>query len=1225
MSKARRRIVGLWIFILLGLFLWKPGIGFADTSPYERSEKMIKEQLLIIEKELARNYTCEKAPNIIKFREAESSLFTELHFLKLNEKRHFVSHPDFSGILSYCDLISECKCKVAKLGKFNKLIEEKIKEREIAKKAQQKMAETMNRDFRDRVMKGAIKLLEQLNPATSMWGFVRKIAVMSVKATGHQETPYVLKGEFAQKNSDQITRNVNNFIKKELRPEYKKNYPDSIGARIERKLKNGEPLNYNENSFLRLVAKRTQQEIAKLAKNKYEGLKTEIAKLEKERDSLQQHILNQKKWCKPYKSFCNRIKNFQLWPTRSPVPQIVVRLTTSTVQVQKGDSVIFTYSVKNFGNVALSGVRMTDDILSQIQLTDKNQDTDNLLDPGETWTYQSRVNIQRSTVNCAQASGKDVVNRQPVDAKSATVNVTVLSPATPMVTVPDLIGSTRDSAEEDLRQANLTLSRPVQIEESTQHEGLICRQDPVSRKLVPRGSPVRIWISQERKPDVRRLFIDPPTRTIRAKNTVQLRAFIWYEDGSEEEVTERASWKGAPGGVFTNDKPGTYIIAASHESYTGSATIIVQEAPWTVYDGKPPISDADDVNANVPKPGPGDYKWYVLCNKKSGDVVYGKYPDPIWHHTMAGPFPGPRTAEKWIMDNCPRARCTTGGECAKGPAKGGKWHVVCNKKTGAITFTKHRPGSLNLRVMAGGFRGEPEARLWQEQNCPMGRCDSSGRCARSPVAVRPSQGGWYVTCYLPTGNIEIGKKTISYSSNKVLAGPYLGEPDARLWVDQNCPSWRCDSHGRCLSGGFREIGQDDGRSRDVSSGGGFGMLGHEDGEQNSGGSGGFEMLGQTAGVGTPIKREPGSGSDEFAAPDSSEAHKAIEETEKARPEGKRFAAEWNNMRNDLDRTLARQRVEANQFLIEGLTATAKIAGDIAASNIKRKSDQTPQKPQFPYDLSRPPGPTWTPDAGWGGKGDKLKRCRDNYAALQAAKNDTDRFRSLLGGAKGCDHYKKAQWHLAKLERRDRCSALRAKLQAAAQANDVITYRDLVNKAQIYDCKEVYQWARAQQRSVEQKAREQKERERIARIKPPSNIGPGGGTIGGGAGGGTSGTGGSTMSYDDCLKKHCPECSQELGLMHVGVTYRCEGCKRRKQKILSQCSGLRYDPGCYKTEWYVIEHLRYNEEKHRWEPTGNYSVENRKEKSKIEGKQDCKVIYGPAYWDQCDKKREDLQR
>jgi hypothetical protein len=28
----------------------------------------------------------------------------------------------------------------------------------------------------------------------------------------------------------------------------------------------------------------------------------------------------------------------------------------------------------------------------------------------------------------------------------------------------------------------------------------------------------------------------------------------------------------------------------------------------------------------------------------------------------------------------------------------------------------------------------------------------------------------------------------------------LGEPDARLWANQRCPSWRCDRDGRCLAG-----------------------------------------------------------------------------------------------------------------------------------------------------------------------------------------------------------------------------------------------------------------------------------------------------------------------------------------------------------------------------------------------------------------------------------------
>ena len=117
-----------------------------------------------------------------------------------------------------------------------------------------------------------------------------------------------------------------------------------------------------------------------------------------------------------------------------------------------------------------------------------------------------------------------------------------------------------------------------------------------------------------------------------------------------------------------------------------------------------------------------------------------------------------------------------------------------------------------------------------------------------------------------------------------------------------------------------------------------------------------------------------------------------------------------------------------------------------------------------------------------------------------------------------------------------------------------------------------------------------------------------------------------MSYGDCLKKHCPECSQELGLMFEGVTHRCVGCQRRKQQILKACAGGQgHDSKRFKAEWYVVEHLWYNKKEHRWEPNGSYSVEHRKEKSKLVQKQAYKVVYGPAYWDQCDKKREDLER
>ncbi len=640
--------------------------------------------------------------------------------------------------------------------------------------------------------------------------------------------------------------------------------------------------------------------------------------------------------------------------------------------------------------------------------------------------------------------------------------------------------------------------------------------------------------------------------------------------------------------------------------------------------------------------GQGDKAWYVLCNKKSGDVVYSKHPDPTRHYVMAGPYSGPRTAEGWILDNCPRARCATDGACAKAPVGGGKWNVLCNKKTGAVTFTKHRPGSPGFHVMAGDFRGEPEARLWQEQNCPLGRCNTRGQCVASPVAVRPGQGGWYVTCDLPSGNVAIGKNLISTSSNKVLAGPYLGEPDARLWVDQNFPSWRCNSQGRYLSkefdgpdkSGFGMLGQEGGEADE----GGFGMQGSE-GDDDSGGSAGFGLLGvdsdetsgaigaakpaQTDAGARPAERGPGAEAGEFATPGSVEAQRAMDETDTViRPKGERFAAEWNSRMNNLGRKQARQQAEANQFLKDGLTATGQVAGDILAANIKRKANRTPQASQLPYDLSKTPGPVWTKDGGWGGKGDKLKRCRENYAALQAARNDTKRFRRLLGAARGCGHYKKAQWSLAALERQDRCPALRTELQAADQANDIVRYLSLVNKAQIYECQEVYQWARGRQGAVAKRARAQKERKKMARTLSSSGISQnGGGTVEGGPGGETAVTSGSTMRYADCLKKLCPECSQGIGLMFEAVGSGCEGCKRRKHKTLNECAGLGYDSGRYKTEWYVVEHLWYNPKTRIWEPTRSFSVEHRNDKAK----QGYRVVYGPAFRDQCMRRREDLNR
>jgi len=64
---------------------------------------------------------------------------------------------------------------------------------------------------------------------------------------------------------------------------------------------------------------------------------------------------------------------------------------------------------------------------------------------------------------------------------------------------------------------------------------------------------------------------------------------------------------------------------------------------------------------------------------------------------------------------------------------------------------------------------------------------------------REQQMKWYAACNTEGRYVVLGKAPLPQSPRHViLAGPFNDEPSARAWVNNNCPSWRCDYDGRCL-------------------------------------------------------------------------------------------------------------------------------------------------------------------------------------------------------------------------------------------------------------------------------------------------------------------------------------------------------------------------------------------------------------------------------------------
>ena len=198
--------------------------------------------------------------------------------------------------------------------------------------------------------------------------------------------------------------------------------------------------------------------------------------------------------------------------------------------------------------------------------------------------------------------------------------------------------------------------------------------------------------------------------------------------------------------------------------------------------------------------GPADNKWYAFCEPRSGEVTYGEHL-MTGRKLMAGPFPGPREAYDWINGNCPRWRCDAGGACAAAPApgQGGEWKVFCSRNDLVVNLGKTYDSTKHILIREG-FLGEPDARAWVNQYYPGWLCTPTGAAASGPR----TGSNWAVVCSKKHGGVSLTQypNRIDYH---VWGEGFLGEPDARAWTNRNCPSWRCDSEGRCLIGAVQRM------------------------------------------------------------------------------------------------------------------------------------------------------------------------------------------------------------------------------------------------------------------------------------------------------------------------------------------------------------------------------------------------------------------------------------
>ena len=118
----------------------------------------------------------------------------------------------------------------------------------------------------------------------------------------------------------------------------------------------------------------------------------------------------------------------------------------------------------------------------------------------------------------------------------------------------------------------------------------------------------------------------------------------------------------------------------------------------------------------------------AICDKETGEITIAETkPQGLRYATLDEGLLGEPDVRKGVDENCPRWRCTSDGKCAKQPAGGGDWYVICSGD-GEIQLGHGNPGAKRNKVMEDGFLGEPDARLWVDQNCPSWHCDAQARC-----------------------------------------------------------------------------------------------------------------------------------------------------------------------------------------------------------------------------------------------------------------------------------------------------------------------------------------------------------------------------------------------------------------------------------------------------------------------------------------------------------------
>jgi uncharacterized repeat protein (TIGR01451 family) len=104
-------------------------------------------------------------------------------------------------------------------------------------------------------------------------------------------------------------------------------------------------------------------------------------------------------------------------------PQIEVNKTADPVTIYAGETVTYTYNVRNTGDDPLTNVSVSDNKCSPVTLQSGDVSSDGVMGVGESWTYTCITTLSSSTTNTATAVGTDSAGSTVRDTATASVDV----------------------------------------------------------------------------------------------------------------------------------------------------------------------------------------------------------------------------------------------------------------------------------------------------------------------------------------------------------------------------------------------------------------------------------------------------------------------------------------------------------------------------------------------------------------------------------------------------------------------------------------------------------------------------------------------------------------------------------------------------------------------------------------------------------------------------------